>query len=398
MTIHGPDLARVLSVSVVLRAPVVVVSPLVPVILLESTISAGIIGFAAGATLLWFALGALLVPSVFTRWTPHAMVHLGLVVTGGGIVLRSLGPSWAFLAGAALLGVGIGALNIAVPNFIAGLVSLPRVVGSLVAIGLNIGAILAAALAVYVDRLVDDWRLALGFPLVFVLLAVAGAGRRPAQSQRPSGRAGVSVRSLRGRRTLTLLTVLMFVQSSAYYVFLTWFPYAIVREGVSLELAGVVVSLNQVGQLVAALTLTYALRRSRRLEWLEAVFLAGVAVGGALILLDSATALVVGSLILGIGNGSGLAVVLSLITVKSPTVAVAQAASGLVQGVAYGGTALVPVLFGLASQEPVLRMLLCLFLVAAGVAMVVLWGLLRRSEPVGAAEVGERPGAAAALG
>ncbi|WP_256840573.1 CynX/NimT family MFS transporter [Ornithinimicrobium faecis] len=398
MTIHAPDVARVLSVSVVLRAPVVVVAPLVPVILLESNITAGIIGFAAGATLLWFALGAFLVPSVFTRWTPHRWVQLGLVVAGAGILLRSLGPSWAFLAGAALLGVGIGALNIAVPNFIAQLVSLPRVVGSLVAIGLNIGAILAAALAVHVDRLVDDWRLALCFPLIFVVLAMAGAGRRPARAGPPPRRSGVSLRSLRGRRTLVLLTVMMFVQSSAYYVFLTWFPYAIVREGVSLGLTGVVVSLNQAGQLAAALTLTYALRRSRRLEWLEAVFLAGVAVGGALLLLDSATTLIVGSFILGIGNGSGLAVVLSQITVKSPTVAVAQAVSGLVQGLAYAGTALMPVLFGLLSQSTVMRTFICLFLVAGGVALVVLWSFARGSEQVGSADVGNRPGAAATLG
>lgn len=378
----GPDLVRVLCVSAVLRAPVVVVAPLVPVILLDGTITAGIIGLAAGATLLWFAIGAIVVPSVFPGWTPQRMVHLGLVVAGSGILLRSLGPGWAFVAGAAVLGVGVGALNIAVPNFIAQLVGLPRVVGSLVAIGLNVGAIAAAGLVVYVDRLVDDRRLALCFPLTFVLLAMGGAGRRPPRSAPLPGARRVSLRGLRGRRTLALLTLLMFVQSSAYYVYLTWFSYAIVREGVSLELAGGALSLNQAGQLAVGLTLTYVLRRSRRFEWLEAVFLAGMTVGGAVLLLDSVTALVVGSILLGVGNASGLAVVLSQVTVKSSSVAVAVAASGLVQGLAYAGTAFMPVLFGLLSHSPALRTILCLFLVAAGVSMVLLWWLLRQSEPV----------------
>lgn len=398
MSMHGPDLVRVLSLSAVLRAPVVVVAPLVPVILLESTMTAGIIGIAAGATLLWFAVGAFLVPSVFVRWTPFRLVHLGLIVAGCGILLRSLGSSWAFLGGAAVLGVGIGALNIAVPNFIAQLVALPQIVGSLVAFGLNVGAILAAALAVQVDRLVDDWRLALSFPIIFVLLAIGGASRRPAQSERPPGRVRVSVRSLRGRRTLVLLTMLMFVQSSAYYVFLTWFPYAIVREGVSLGLAAAVVSLNQAGQLAAALTLTYALRRSRPFEGLELVLLAGMAVGAALLLLDSTCALIVGSVILGIGNAAGLAVVLSQITMKSPTVVVAQASSGFVQGLAYAGTALMPVLFGFLNQATMLRTLICLFMAAAGVAMVLLWALLRRSEPLRTTGAyGEEPRTATAL-
>lgn len=394
MRILGPDLVRVLCVSAVLRAPVVVVAPLVPIILLDGTITAGIIGLAAGATLLWFAVGALVVPAAFPGWTPQRMVHLGLIVAGSGILLRSLGSGWAFVAGAAVLGVGIGALNIAVPNFIAQLVGLPRVVGSLVAIGLNVGAIAAAGLVVYVDLLVDDWRLALCFPLVFVLLAMGGAGRP--QRAAPLPRAmRVSLRRLQGRRTLALLTLLMFLQSSAYYVYLTWFSYAIVREGVSLELAAGALSLNQAGQLAVGVTLTYVLHRSRRLEWLEAVFLAGMTVGGALLLLDSVTALVLGSILLGVGNASGLAVVLSQVSVKSSSVAVAQTASGLVQGLAYAGTAFMPVLFGLLSQSPGLRTILCLFLVVSGVGMVLLWCLLRRSQTVHLSGHGKAPGAVA---
>lgn len=373
---------RVVLVACVLRAPVVVVAPLVPVILLEGDITAGVIGLATGVTLFCFAGGTFLVPSLIQWWGPARLMNIGLLTCAVGMLVRSGGGDVAFLLGAVVLGMGIGCLNVAVPSFVSQLVSPARIVGSLVAVGLNVGAILAAAAVVLVDGLVDNWRVALCLPFTFLLGAWVCARARPRPAVSGEHRSVVPLRGLALSPAIVLLVLFMSLQSTSYYTFLTWFPFALTQDGVDLFSAGMVVSVNQFGQLAAALVMSYLIRRVERFERLEPFFLLGMAVGAVILLQSSVPAMLVGAFLLGVGHGSGLAAALAYITVKSPSETVARTVSVFVQGLGYALAGLTPLVLSLATEVGEFRMILCGLMAAISVGLVIIWSFLRSCEDV----------------
>lgn len=367
---------QVALLSLVLRGPLVVVAPLVHQIVSSGAVTAPWVGLSMGMTLFCFAAGAALVPRLSSRMTYQALIRLSLALCVAGIVGRSLGGGVGFVTGSLVIGVSIGFLNVVLPGYAASISGRSNSGPSAITFGLNMGAILSVLLVAGLGEYLDDWRWLLALPIVFIAVAFALPDvRAVSQPLVSSTLPPVRMRDLRGRGTMALIAVFMGVQAAGYYVFLTWMPFALVVDGVSQPVAGVVVAANQIGQMAVALAVASMLRRheGRQPQVLAGSILVG-GIGGLLVLTGSTPAILAGGALMGLGHGAALAMAFYLIVRKSGGGKVTDLVSVAAHIVGYliGGFA--PALAGMVSDNGAFLELLVL---ANGLVALVLLLLIR---------------------
>src|SRR5690349_16011937 len=110
---------RVATLSPVMRAPLVVVAPLVPLIVDSGSVCVRWVGFWVGLSLFCFSVGAAAVRLVGRRWSEQALIRICLVVSAAGVLVRRGGGVVSFVAGSLTIGVAIGLLNVVMPGYAA---------------------------------------------------------------------------------------------------------------------------------------------------------------------------------------------------------------------------------------------------------------------------------------
>lgn len=143
------------------------------------------------------------------------------------------------------------------------------------------------------------------------------------------------------------VTLFMGLQSALAYSVMGWLAPILRERGLSAEVAGFVVSVSVLTQVVTCLVVPgMALRRHRQV---------GMAVGSALMTIAAILACMFAPLggiwawavALGVAQGSTFALALTLIVMRSPSADVAARLSGMAQGVGYLVAAGGPLLVGL---------------------------------------------------
>jgi CP family cyanate transporter-like MFS transporter len=371
--------------ALVLRGPLVVVAPLVHQIVASGAVTAQWVGLSMGMTLFCFAAGAALVPRMSRHFSAVALIRLSLTLCVVGTLLRSLDATLEFVAGSVVIGTAIGVLNVVLPGYAASLSGGAHSGASAITFGLNVGAIVSVLLVTAIGGYVDDWRWLLGVPLVFVVCALA----LPVTRRRPTTDPGaltrrVSMRDLQGWRSLLLVAAFMGAQASAYYVFLTWTSYALVREGVSATVAGLVVAGNQVGQVIVAFTVAVALgRHGGRHPLVYAVCIPVGMLGGLLMLAEASWAVLMAGFLLGVGHSGALSMAFYLIVQRSSEAAVTHLVSVVVHMVGYLLAGFAPSLIGVAAESRAFLELLCITNVVLGGVLLALLVALRGLPNVG---------------
>ncbi|QID34755.1 MFS transporter [Streptomyces albus] len=364
-------LAALVMVSLNLRAPISAVSALLTPLVSDL----GLSGW--GQTLLTvlptvcLAVFAFAGPALVRQLGEERLVAVCLIVLLAGDLLRMVRAQAALFLGTLLVVAAIGAINGAIPGLIKrefGQRLAP--VMTLYTIVLTLGAAGASALA---PRLGGDhgthWLASLAWITVPVAV-VACVTWLPGMRRRAASGGRARIPSALWRDALAWQTTAFFgFMGLSFYFVLGWLPTVCHERGMSLAQGGLVLAVTSLIQVAGSLGVPALIRRMPDQRGVAVIV--GVLNAGGLIALMAAPISVgawIAAALLGLSQGSGFTLGLTLIGLRAKDADTAVGLSGMVQGVGYLIAILGPLGGGalLTSSAGLTAALVLLLVVTAG--------------------------------
>ncbi|BAL87544.1 putative MFS transporter [Actinoplanes missouriensis 431] len=374
--------AAVFLVALCLRPAITAVGPLLPQISVDEHLGEAAQGLLGALPLLAFALVSPQVHRLARRLGTERAVLVALLVLAAGGVVRSYAGDGGLWVGTVVIGCAIAVGNVLVPVIVKRdyAANVSRATGYYTAC-ITLAAATASALAVPIAGLAS-WRLALSvWSLLALLIAAiwlprtrprtaaaraaatgpAGAGAGQAGAAEAGAAGADSAAAEAGAAALAgvsvwrqprawLITAFMGLQSTTFYVLVTWLPTVEIDGGVSERTAGLHLFLFQGMGIIGGLTIPFLLRHPRHRS-LGAV-VASLPVLLAIIGLLTAPALaVLWAAIAGLGQGAALVTALTLISLGGRDHAETTRLSGMAQSLGYLLAASGPFLAGLLAEQ-----------------------------------------------
>ncbi|MGP4789507.1 MFS transporter [Psychrobacter sp. 1Y11] len=256
-----------------MRAPIVALGSIAPVVQEALGISETEIGWLGAVPMLTFAIGALIAPAIGKRFGLENTLIAMVALLTFGMVLRSVVPTWlGFLSGTLLLTLAIGFANtLAAPvikqrtpkhiPLITGLFSLTMTVSA----GIVAGVVLPLSESIGWQWSLGGWSLLGLFALVaWVFLRLRlGSSNHQAAILPSSGSSEVSM----WRAPFAWqIAVFMGLQSLLFYTVASFLPSIWVSKGLSPVAAGQMGSVFQFMAPFAILSLTWLVNRGRPIQ------------------------------------------------------------------------------------------------------------------------------------
>ncbi|WP_227671529.1 CynX/NimT family MFS transporter [Psychrobacter sp. 72-O-c] len=325
-----------------MRAPIVALGSIAPVVQEALNISETQIGWLGAVPMLTFAVGALIAPTIGKRFGLENTLIAMIALLTFGMVIRTLIPTWiGFLGGTVLLTLAIGFANTLAapvikqrtPNhipLITGLFSLTMTVSA----GIVAGVVLPLSEYIGWQWALGGWSfLGLFAIIIWVFLRLRlGSSNNQAAIPIPSGSSNISM-----WRTpfAWQIAIFMGLQSLLFYTVASFLPSIWLSKGLSAVTAGQMASVFQFMAPVAILSLTWLVNRGRPIQAL-AVFAAVLNVVGVLgITYLSADLAWLWSGIMGIGCSAIFTLSMMLFSLRTYTANQASELSGMAQAVGY---------------------------------------------------------------
>jgi CP family cyanate transporter-like MFS transporter len=376
-------------VALNLRPALTTVGPLLPQIGATEGISESTQGLLGALPLIAFGVASLLVPRLSARFGPERAVLAALLVLGTGVLVRSFGGPSGLWVGTVVLGAAIAVGNVIVPALIkrddpGNMVRSTGVYSACLALSAGIGAAIAVPIAQ-----ATDWRISLAVWAVPAFAAAALWWPRARSAQRGTKDTATTATDARApavpnpaaptasvwrQPTAWFLTAFMGLQSTAFYVLITWLPTIDVSYGVSEAQAGLHILGFQAIGVVAGLAIP-RLMRGPDSQVAAALFPSCAVIVGVSGLIVAPSVSLLWILIAGLGTGSSLVVALSLISMRGRTHDEVTRLSGMAQSVGYLLAAGGPVAAGALAErtgswDSTLVMLAILSVVQLGIGIV----------------------------
>lgn len=361
--LRGPA-ACLLVVAIVLvatnqRPAIVGIGPLLG----EIRDGLGLSGTAAGALttlpVLCFGLLSPFAPKLARRFGADRVIGGTMLVLALGLALRSapVAPGvLALFAGTAVIGSAIAVANVLMPSIIKrdfGLRAGP--VLGLYAMALSVGAAVVAGLVVPLqDGFGVGWRetlLVLMLPLALAALVVWTVAVRtvavPPDTPSVAAPPTAPLRITLWRDPVAwAVTIFMGSTSLQFYGAFAWFPTMVVDHGVSEQAAGWWLALMGATGAVSSLIVPVLAVRRRSQGRFVVVIVALYVVSWIGMLVAPAAGAPVWASLMGLAQGAGISLALTLIVVRAPDAAHAAELSGMAQTVGYLLAAAGPLLLG----------------------------------------------------
>jgi len=325
-----------------MRAPIVALGSIAPVVKDALYISEFQIGWLGAVPMLSFAVGALISPTIGKRFglenTLIAMIGLLTV----GMVIRTAIPTWSgFLIGTLLLTLAIGFANtLAAPvikqrtpqhiPLITGLFSLTMTTAA----GIVAGVVLPLSEQVGWQWALGGWTILGVFAFVIWLFLRVRLGSSNHQAVIPAA-LGSSEISMWRTTFAWQIAIFMGLQSLLFYTVASFLPSIWVSKGLSAVSAGQMGSVFQFMAPVSILSLTWLVNRGRPIQAL-AVFAAVLNVVGILGVSYLSTDLAwLWSGMMGMGCSAIFTLSMMLFSMRTYTTNQASELSGMAQAVGY---------------------------------------------------------------
>ncbi|MFP3455538.1 MFS transporter [Psychrobacter sp. SIMBA_152] len=325
-----------------MRAPIVALGSIAPVVKDALDISEFQIGWLGAVPMLSFAVGALISPAIGKRFglenTLIAMIGLLTV----GMVIRTAIPTWSgFLIGTLLLTLAIGFANtLAAPvikqrtpqhiPLITGLFSLTMTTAA----GIVAGVVLPLSEQVGWQWALGGWTILGVFAFVIWLFLRVRLGSSNHQAVIPAA-LGSSEISMWRTTFAWQIAIFMGLQSLLFYTVASFLPSIWVSKGLSAVSAGQMGSVFQFMAPVSILSLTWLVNRGRPIQAL-AVFAAVLNVVGILGVSYLSTDLAwLWSGMMGMGCSAIFTLSMMLFSMRTYTTNQASELSGMAQAVGY---------------------------------------------------------------
>ncbi|SNT71019.1 MFS transporter, CP family, cyanate transporter [Psychrobacter sp. LV10R520-6] len=335
-------LSAMILLATNMRAPIVALGSIAPVVQEALNISETQIGWLGAVPMLTFAVGALIAPTIGKRFGLENTLIAMIALLTFGMVIRTVIPTWiGFLSGTVLLTLAIGFANTLAapvikqrtPNqipLITGLFSLTMTVSA----GIVAGVVLPLSKYVGWQWALGGWSfLGIFAIIIWVFLRLRlGSSNHQAVIPIPSGSSNISM-----WRTpfAWQIAIFMGLQSLLFYTVASFLPSIWLSKGLSAVTAGQMASVFQFMAPVAILSLTWLVNRGRPIQAL-AVFAAVLNVVGVLgITYLSADLAWLWSGIMGIGCSAIFTLSMMLFSLRTYTANQASELSGMAQAVGY---------------------------------------------------------------
>ncbi|MEU2202606.1 MFS transporter [Isoptericola sp. NPDC019482] len=351
----GAVLAIVLA-ALNLRPGVVAVSPLLGEILAEEGLSATAGGVLTTLPVLCFGILAPVAPGLARRVGLERALFGSLVLLCLGFALRLVPGIAPLLVGTLAVGSAIGLGNVLLPALIKrDFADRVGLMTGLYSMALSGGAALAAGLTVPIATATGmDWRATLAsWGLLAVVGAVAWAPRAlrstgvVATLRPPGATPADAVRSVWRSPLAWAVTVLMGTQSLSFYAVNAWLPEIFVAAGRSVAVGGWLLALTNLLGIVGSFVTPVLAGRMRRQRGIGVVIVALITTGlvGLILAPDAAVLWVV---LLGLGQGGGISLALTLMALRTENAARTSELSGMAQSAGYVLAACGPLGLGVA--------------------------------------------------
>ena len=293
---------------------------------------------------------------VFAPFAPKLAQRLGaertllaaLLVLTVGTGLRGVESMPVLFAATLMAGAAIAVANVLLPGVVKrDFADSAAIMTGLYTMALCAGAAAGAGLTIPVERIVGSWSGALAawaLPAlaVLVLFAPQALGVKP-----QAAHAGFRVVGLWRDRLAWQVTLFMGLQSALAYCVFGWLAPMLRERGFDAAVAGGIVSLSVMAQVVTCLMVpSFAVRR-RDQRGVNVALVASAVVGLVGILFAPTWTVLAWAVLQGIGQGGLIAVAMTVIVLRSPDSHVAAHLSGMAQGVGYVLAAIGPLLVGL---------------------------------------------------
>lgn len=337
----------IVLVALNLRPAVVAVAPLLGEIRAVEGLSGTTAGILTALPVFCFGLFAPAGPYLARRIGIERTLFLAMVLLVGGIAIRLLPTLVALFIGTVLVGAAIAVGNVLLPGLIKrDFAHRTGLMTGIYTMAISAGGGLAAGITVPVAQAGGlDWRAALGawgiaavLALVCWLPQLRGAGHRIAAS-------ATKVAALRRDPVAWQVTGFMGLQSLSFYALTAWLPAVFVTYGYAPAAAGWLLSLASVTGLIGALAAPTIATKLRGQSALGAA-VCGLSASGLLMVLAIPGWEVIGTAVLGVGQGGCLGVALTLMAMRAPDPAHAAQLSGMAQSGGYMVAALGPFAIG----------------------------------------------------
>ncbi|QFU01856.1 putative transporter YycB [Halomonas sp. THAF5a] len=360
-----------------LRPALSSLAPLLARIQQETGLSALAIGALTTLPVLCLGAFAPLAPWLARRLGPENTLAGALLLLAGGLALRGVPAVVALYGGTLMVGAAIGVAGTLLPALVkrelpAGADLMTGVYTMALCLGGALGAGLSVPLA---DRL-GSWSAGLASWTLLALAALVAwrrlMPRHAAAAAAPE--TGGSLRELLGQPLAWQVMLFMGSQSSLAYIVFGWLPTLLMARGYSEAEAGWMMGASVMVQLLSALAAPWLARLGRDQRPALLIVLALVAGGFWLLLQAPAAWRWPGAVLLGLGQGGGFSLALTLIVLRTATSRLAGKLSGLTQGGGYALAALGPLAVGVMLQldvglDIVTRLLLGIVAVSMGFAL-----------------------------
>ncbi len=365
--------ASVVLIAFNLRPVFASLSVVLPEIVRATGLSATAASLLTTLPVLCLGLFAPLAPGLGRRFCTERTLLGCMALILVGTLLRGTGNVPLLFLASAIAGSGIAVANVLLSGLVkrdfAGQAALMMGLYTMAVCG---GAASAAGLTVPIEHaLGGGWTAALAVwalpaALVTLLWAPQALARKPIASE-----SGFTVRGLWRDRLAWQVTCFMGLQSALAYIVMGWLAPILRERGLASDVAGYVVSVSVITQVVTCLVVPALAVRLRNQIGL-AVALALLTVAAMLAQLFAPLGGVwVWAVLLGIAQGGTFALALTMIVLRSPDSHVAAHLSGMAQGVGYVIAAFGPLLAGLLHGWTGSFGAASWLFVAVGVALVI---------------------------
>jgi CP family cyanate transporter-like MFS transporter len=369
--------ATVFLVALCLRPAITTVGPLLPQISAEEHLGEAAQGLLGALPLLAFALVSPQVHRVSGRVGAERAVLGALLVLAAGGVVRSYTGDPGLWLGTLVIGCAIAVGNVLVPAIVKRdyATNVSRATGVYTAF-ITIGASVASAVAVPIADAVD-WRLALAIWSVLALIVAAvwaPRARIPAEPPAAAPAGDDAPVSVWRQPRAWLITAFMGLQSTCFYVLVTWLPTIEIAGGVSERTAGLHLFVFQGMGIAGGLAIPILLRHPNR-RAAGAITASIPTLVAVLGLLAAPQLAILWAAIAGVGQGAALVTALTLISLGGRTQAETTRLSGMAQSLGYLLAAAGPIAAGFLAERTgawqaslVMLAVLGLLQIAAGAA------------------------------
>ncbi|MFC0557639.1 CynX/NimT family MFS transporter [Halalkalibacter alkalisediminis] len=343
-------LIGIVFVAFNLRSSITAIGPLIGDIRTDTNLTNSWIGLLTTLPLLAFGLFSTITPRIGRKWGNETTVFIALIILTIGILFRSTGFVYALFLGTALLGLGIAICNVLIPGIVKD--KFPERMGLMTGIyttSMSTMAALASGVSIPLAKGANlGWERSLLIWAILASLAVL-AWLPQLRNQKKTGSFPTYKRNSIWSSTVAWqVTLFMGLQSCAFYCIIAWMPEILVSRGVDLPTAGWLLTLTQIAGLPATLfipILAGRLSNQRSIAIAISLFyltgFLGIYIGGSLGLIT------ICMIFLGVAQGAGISLSLSLFGLRTQNGHDASNLSGMAQSAGYLLAATGPLIIGL---------------------------------------------------